>query len=100
MLRSWAENLKYLWRSYEDFGMYNMCAKYLKKNPPEAAKVATSVKFFNVEKNLGMFPSSRFWDTFFKTLFNTYVYRRVSFSAVEIIISKEEEIFGPEILMP
>ena len=41
--------------------------------------------------NLGMFPSSRFSDT--------YVYRRVSFSAVDIIISKEEKIFSPKILM-
>ena len=32
-------------------------------------------------------------------LFNTYVYRRVSFSEVDIIISKEEEIFGPQVLM-
>ena len=50
-------------------------------------------------KNLGMLLSFRFWDTIFSTLFNTYVYRRVSFSAVDIIISKEEEIFGPTILM-
>ena len=35
----------------------------------------------------------------FSTLFNTYVYRRVSSSEVDIIISKEEEIFGPQILM-
>ena len=34
-------------------------------NPPEAAKVATFVKFFKVELNLGMFSSSRFWDTIF-----------------------------------
>ena len=27
-----------------------------------------------------------------------YVYRRVSFSAVDIVISKEEEIVGPKIL--
>ena len=32
-------------------------------------------------------------------MFNTYVYCCVSFSAVDIIISKEEEIFGPKILM-
>ena len=36
---------------------------------------------------------------FFSALFNTYVCRRVFFSAVDIIISKEEEIFGPKILM-
>ena len=30
--------------------MYNMWAEDLKKNPTEEAKVATSVKFFNVEK--------------------------------------------------
>ena len=36
---------------------------------------------------------------FFKTVFNTYVYRRVSFSTVDIIISQEEEIFGPKILI-
>ena len=36
---------------------------------------------------------------FFSTLFNTYFYRRVSFSAVDINISKEEEIFGPKIMM-
>ena len=28
-----------------------------------------------------------------------YVYRRVAFSAVDIIIPKEEEIFGPKIVM-
>ena len=36
---------------------------------------------------------------FLSTVFNTYAYRRVSFSAIDIIISKEEEIFGPKILM-
>ena len=47
-----------------------------------------------------MFTSSRFWDTiFFSNRFNTYVYCHVSFSAVDIIISKEEEIFSPKILM-
>jgi len=68
-------------------------------NPPEAAKVATSVKFFNVGKNKACFPHQDFEIQFFSTLFNTYVYRRVSFTAVDIIISKEEEIFGPKILM-
>ena len=26
VLKTWGENLKYLWRSYKDFGMYNMRA--------------------------------------------------------------------------
>jgi hypothetical protein len=30
--------------------------------------------------------------------FHPYVYRRVSLSAVDIILSKEEYIFGPKIL--
>ena len=45
------------------------------------------------------FPHQDFEIQFFSTRFNTYVYRRVSFTAVDIIISKEEEIFGPKILM-
>ena len=69
------------------------------ENPPEAAKVATLVKFFNVEKNNACFPHQDFEIQFFPTLFNRYVYRHVSFTAVDIIISKEEEIFGPKILM-
>ena len=36
---------------------------------------------------------------FFSTLYNTYGYCHVSFSTVDIIISKEEKIFGPKILM-
>ena len=35
----------------------------------------------------------------FLTLFTTYVYRCESFSVVDIIIEKEEEIFGQKILM-
>ena len=69
------------------------------KNPPVAAKIATMVKFFNVEKTLAYFPHQDFEIQFFSTVFHTYVYRRVSFSAVDIIISKEEEKFGTKILM-
>ena len=54
---------------------------------------------FNVEKTQACFPHQGFEIQFFSTLFNTYVYRRVSFSAVVIIISKEEKIFGPKMLM-
>ena len=36
---------------------------------------------------------------FCSTLLKIYVYIRVSFSAVDIVISKEEEIFDPKILM-
>ena len=68
-------------------------------NPPEAPKVATLVRFFNVEKTEACFPHQDFEMQFFSTLFNKYVYRRVSISVVDIFISKEEEIFGPKILM-
>ena len=63
-------------------------------NSPEAAKVATLVKFFINEKT-----HQDVEIQFFSTRFNTYVYRRVSFRAVDIIISKEEEIFSPKTLM-
>ena len=75
------------------------CGLKILKNPPEAAKVATLVKFFNVEKNNACFPHQDFEIQFFSTLLKTYVYRRVSFTAVDIIISKEEKVFGPKILM-
>ena len=91
MLKCWGENLKYLWRSYKDFGMQNMWAR--------SSQSCHFGKILQCWKNLGMFPSSRFWDTIFSTQFNTYVYHRVSFSAVDIIILKEEEIFSPKILM-
>ena len=71
----------------------------ISKNPPEADKVAILVKFLNVEKTQAFFPHQDFEILFFSTLFNTYVYRRVSFSAVDIIISKQDEIFGPNIFM-
>ena len=61
---------------------------------PEAAKVASLVKFSMLKK-----PRHDFEIKFFSTRFNTYVYCRVSFRAVDIIISKDEEIFGPKILM-
>ena len=32
VLKSLEENLKYLWRSYKDFGVYNVCAYYLRKS--------------------------------------------------------------------
>ena len=72
------------------------CGLNVYKYPPEAAKVATSVKFFNVEKTQACFPHQDFEIQFFSTLFNTFVYCRVSFTAVDLIISKEEEIFGPK----
>ena len=97
MLKSWAENLKYSWRSYKDFGMYNMWAEYFKKST-RSSQSCNFGKILQCWKNLGMFSSSRFWDIIFSTLFNTYVYRRVSFRAVDIIISKQEEICGPKIL--
>ena len=75
------------------------CGLKIWKNPPEAAKVVTSVKFFNVGKNNACYPHQDFEIQFFSTLFNTYVYRRVSFTAVVIIISQEQEIFGSKILM-
>ena len=42
------------------------------KNPSEASKVATSVKFFNVEQTLACFPHQNFEIQFFSTVFNTY----------------------------
>ena len=76
MLKSWIENLKYLWRSYEDFGMYNMWAEYFKKSSI-SSQSCNFDKILQCWKNLGMFPSLRFWDIIFSALFNTYVYRRV-----------------------
>ena len=70
-----------------------------KKKPTRSNQSCNFGKILQFWKNLGMLPSSRFWDTIFSTLFNTYVYRRVSFSAVDIIISKKEEILGPQFLM-
>ena len=69
------------------------------KNPPEAAKVATSVKVFNVGKTLACYPHQDFEIQFFSTLLNTYVYLHVSFSAVDIVLLKEEKIFNKNILM-
>ena len=46
------------------------CWPYIKKNPPEAAKDATSVKFFNVGKNKAYFPHQDFEIQFFSTLKN------------------------------
>ena len=63
------------------------------KNPTEKAKVATSVKFFNVEKNQVCFPHQDFEIQFCLTLFNTNVYLCVSFAP------KVKEIFKPKILM-
>ena len=94
MLKCWGENLTYSIRSYKDFGMHNMWAYYFKRYTRRSQR-CTFGKLLQCWKNLGMFPSSRFWD---KTFFNL-VYRRVSFSAVDIIISKEEEIFSPKIWM-
>ena len=76
--------------------MWTTCGLNISKNPPEAAKVA---KLFNLEKTYACSPHQDFEMQFFSTLFKTFVYRRVSFSAVEIILSKEQEIFGPKILM-
>ena len=54
-------------------------------------KVATSEKVFHVKINLGIIKILR-------CNFST-VYRRPSFSAIDIIISKKEEICGPKVLM-
>ena len=51
------------------------------RNPPEAAKVATLLKFVNVGETSACFPHQDFEIQFFSTLFNTYVYCRVSFRA-------------------
>ena len=67
------------------------------------AKTVVSVIVFG--KNLqrwkckACFPHQDFEIKFSSTLFNTYVYCHVSISAVDIIISKEEDIFGPQILL-
>ena len=46
-----------------------------------------------------MYPLSRFWDTIFSSVFNTQVYLGVSFSEIDIITLKEEELFDPKMLM-
>ena len=60
MLKSWKENLKKIVKGHTKNIVCTACGVNILKNQPEAAKVATLVKFFNVEKNLGIFPSSRF----------------------------------------
>ena len=42
-----------------------MWAIFKKKNPPEAVKVATLVKFFNVEKTLACYHHQDFWVEYF-----------------------------------
>ena len=66
MLKSWEGNQKYLWRSYKDFGMYNMWAKYFYKST-RSSQSCNFGKILQCWKNLGMFnilmmviPSSRF----------------------------------------
>ena len=65
ILKSWAENLKYLWRSYKEFGMHNMWAEYSKKKSTRSSQSCSFGKILQCWKNLGMFPSSRFWDIIF-----------------------------------
>ena len=65
MLKNVKENLTYLWRSYKYFGVYNMKAQYLRKSPI-GSQSWNFRKNHQCWKNLGMFPSSRFWDTFFQ----------------------------------
>ena len=51
-----------------------ICRTYkldIKKNPPEEAKVATSVKFFNVKKNEACYPHQDFDIQFCSNLLNT-----------------------------
>ena len=43
------ETLKYFWRGVQRFWYAQHICLTIKKNPPEAAKVAPSVKFLNVE---------------------------------------------------
>ena len=59
MLKSWAKNLKYLWRSYKDFGMSNMWAEYFKKSTrsSQSCNCGKNLQFW---KNLGMFPHQDF----------------------------------------
>ena len=64
----------------------------------KSAKVATLVKNFNFENTLACYPHQDFEKQFLSTLNNTYVYRRVSFSAVDIFISKEDDICGQNFL--
>ena len=56
------------------------------------------VKVLTVEKPR-YFLHQDFDIQYFSTPFYTFVYCLVSYSAIDIIISKEEEIFGPRILM-
>ena len=66
--------------------------------PPWSGKFVTSVTSSMLKKpwHVSVIKILR---SFFSTLFITYVYHRVSFSVVDIIISKDEEIFGLKILM-
>ena len=97
MLKSWAEKPKIFMKVIQRFWYVQHVAEYF-KNSTRSSQSCNFGKILQCWKNLGIFPSSRFW-YIFSTLFNTYVYRRVSFSAVAIIISKQQEIFGQKILM-
>ena len=72
-----------------------ICDRHQTQKSTRSRQSCNFGKILQCWKNLGMLPSSRFWDTIF---FNC-VYLRVSFSVGDIIISKEEEMFGPKILM-
>ena len=87
-----------MFKSYKDL----VCATfrlYISENPPKEAEVETAITFFYVKKNLGMYPLSKFWDTIFSSVFNTQVYLGVSFSEIDIITLKEEELFDPKMFM-
>ena len=82
MLKNWGENLTYLWRSYK-IVIWTTYRLDNEKNPPEAAKVTTLVKFFNDEK--GMLWDWSLWYWFFKPPLHTHSCLCVSFSKTAFV---------------
>ena len=75
------------------------CGLNIFKNPPEAVKVATLVKFFNVEKTKACYHHQDFLFEYFFVKKYDNDYLRVSFTAIVIVLLFDREIFGPKILM-
>ena len=75
-------------RSYKVFGMHNLWALQLKKNPLKAAKVEILVKFFNVGKMQACYAFLNCHVQIFPPPLPTHSCLRVFFSEAAIIIFK------------
>ena len=61
-------------------------------------KCLQKFKFVNVEKTYGCYPHQDFETHFCSTLFNTNVYLRMSFRALDIFTPKDKQIFKPKMV--